>query len=293
MTVSDAEASSLGLVTVSYNSSAVLGPFLASARAVGGAELAIVVADNGSDDVAESRRLCDVYGATLLELGHNFGYGGAVNRGVAVVPAEVSAILISNPDVILEPGALDALTATLDTHPDAGAVGPAVHNPDGSIYPSARRLPSLRTGIGHALFSRVWRTNPWTAGYLSETANSTVVTRTGWLSGSCLLVRRSAFDAIDGFDEEFFMYFEDVDLGYRLGKAGWANYFQPAASVVHTGAHSTSTESGRMIAAHHRSASLYLQRKYAAWYLAPVRIVVRISLAIRSGLLQQRSRSAR
>lgn len=292
MTVPDAETSSVGIVTVSYNSSGVLGTFLDSARQDAGRHIPIVIADNGSSDIDESRRLSAMHDATLLALGENHGYGGAINRAVAQFPPEISAILISNPDVILGAGTVGVLAGTLATHPDAGAVGPLVQNPDGSIYPSARSLPSLRTGVGHAVFGRVWRTNPWTARYLSDTANSPTLTRTGWLSGSCLLVRRTAFEAVGGFDERYFMYFEDVDLGYRLGKAGWVNYFQPGASVVHSGAHSTSSESGRMISAHHQSARLYLRRKYSAWYLAPVRWVLSAGLAIRSRWLQ-RPRSAR
>ncbi|HEY4226646.1 MAG TPA: glycosyltransferase family 2 protein [Pseudolysinimonas sp.] len=280
-------SAAVGVVTVSYNSSAVLGPFLDSARSSRHPDVVIIVVDNGSSDVAISRELCGRHGATLLELDDNLGYGGAINRGIAALPASIMSVLVSNPDVVLGQKSIGILEATLAAHSDAGAVGPQVHNLDGSIYPSARRLPSLRSGFGHAVFGRIWPSNPWTARYFSDTSRATELERTGWLSGSCLMVRRSAFDEIHGFDERFFMYFEDVDLGYRLGKSGWTSYFEPAASVIHTGAHSTKSESRRMISAHHRSASLYLQRKYAAWYLFPLRWSIRLGLAIRSGWLQR------
>jgi N-acetylglucosaminyl-diphospho-decaprenol L-rhamnosyltransferase len=96
-----------------------------------------------------------------------------------------------------------------------------------------------------------------------------------------VLVRRAAFDSVGGFDPHYFMYFEDVDLGAKLGRAGWTNLYVPAAVITHTGAHSTSQTAGRMERTHHDSAYLYLSRKYAGWYLAPLRSVLRIGLTVR------------
>jgi len=273
---------STAVVTVSYNSGRHLRAFLRSVRASAPATLRVIVADNGSTDAADARALCAEYSATLLELGENLGYGGAINRAVATLEPGIRHILITNPDVVFEPGAISSLEAALETSAQVGAVGPRVLNTDGTVYPSARTLPSLRTGIGHALFSRTWPANPWTARYLSDTSNSAVEREAGWLSGSCLMVRRDAFDAIGGFDDKFFMYFEDVDLGYRLGRAGWQNRYVPSAIVTHTGAHSTSTESSRMIEAHHHSAYRYLSRKYRGWYLAPLRWSLGIGLRVRA-----------
>ena len=114
--------------------------------------------------------------------------------------------------------------------------------------------------------------------------------RRGWLSGSCLLVRRDAFDEVGGFDPAYFMYFEDVDLGERLGRAGWQNVYVPSAAVVHTGGHATTREPSRMAAEHHRSAWTYLSRRYSGWRWAPVRWVLRGGLAARA-VLARRVRS--
>src|ERR1700675_225979 len=97
-----------------------------------------------------------------------------------------------------------------------GRRGPLARDPDGSVYPSARHLPSLVRGSMHAVLGPVWPRNPWTAAYRQERLEPSERT-VGWLSGSCLLVRRSAFSQIGGFDERYFMYMEDVDLGERLG----------------------------------------------------------------------------
>ena len=126
----------------------------------------------------------------------------------------------------------------------------------------------------------------WTRQYRQETG--TPVERvSGWLSGSCQLFRREAFEAVGGFDTRYFMYFEDVDLGERLGKAGWQNVYVPSAAVVHTGGHATARDPRRMSAEHHRSAWLYLSRHYAGWRWAPVRWVLRSGLAARSALAKR------
>jgi N-acetylglucosaminyl-diphospho-decaprenol L-rhamnosyltransferase len=157
------------------------------------------------------------------------------------------------------------------------------------VYPSARALPSLRTGIGHALFANIWLGNPWTRAYRRDSSSDPVRRDAGWLSGACVLVRKSAFDELGGFDDGYFMYFEDVDLGYRLGKAGYRNVYEPAAVVVHSGAHSTSDHSARMISVHHESARRFLTRKYSGWYLWPVRVALTVGLDLRSALLSRRA----
>jgi N-acetylglucosaminyl-diphospho-decaprenol L-rhamnosyltransferase len=275
------------VVTVSYNSSGELGGFLES---VARGELAphTYIVDNASADIDATREIASHYDATVVALADNRGYGGAINAAVAELAESVEFILISNPDVRLSPDAVAALVATLREREDAGAVGPRVLNEDGTPYPSARSFPSLRTGVGHAVFFTIWPGNPWSKRYLANREQVDEPRPVDWLSGSCLLVRRSAFDAIGGFDEGYFMYFEDVDLGYRLAKAGWKRLFVPSTSVVHSGAHSTTTESARMIRAHHDSAYRYLSKKYSGPLLAPIRWVLRLGLAVRARYLTRR-----
>ncbi|MFF1878086.1 glycosyltransferase family 2 protein [Leifsonia sp. NPDC058230] len=290
---SEPSLSSVAVVTVSYNSSAEMAPFLSSVTESEGAPVRVVVADNDSADASETRRITLDEKATFLPTGGNHGYGGAMNRGVASLGPDIDAVLISNPDVVIHPGAISRLLAVLASSESIGAVGPRVLNPDGSTYPSARALPSLRSGIGHALFGEIWPTNPWSASYRVDMSDVSATRDVGWLSGSCLLVRRSAFEAIGGFDEGFFMYFEDVDLGRRLHEAGWRSVYVPDASVTHTGAHSTSTDSVKMIRAHHASAYRYLKKKYPSALYSPIRLALRIGLAARAQYLIIRARRRR
>ena len=277
----------VAVATVSYGSGDVLEGFLESVPASSADPVVIVIANNDNTD-ATVAQLAAASSAHYLPLDRNRGYGGAMNEAIRSLPSDVEWVLVSNPDVVLSAGALDALVAAGNSDPRIGAVGPAIMT-DGEVYPSARAVPSLRTGIGHALFANIWLGNPWTRAYRRDSSREPVRRDAGWLSGACVLVRKSAFDQLGGFDDGYFMYFEDVDLGYRLGKAGYRNVYEPTAVVVHTGAHSTSDHSARMIAVHHQSARRFLTRRYSGWYLWPVRVVLIIGLDLRSAILSRRA----
>lgn len=279
----------VGVVTVAFRSDRVLEPFLKSARSSRDASLEIVVVDNCPNE-GEARRLSAENDAHYVPLDSNPGYGAAVNAGVAVLGSDIDWVLISNPDVELETDAVARLVSTGMSESDIGAVGPLIMNPDGSIYPSARAVPSLRTGVGHAVFVRVWPSNPFTRRYHDAHRASDVRRDAGWLSGACLLVRREAFDLIGGFDEGYFMYFEDVDLGFRLGRAGYRSVLEPSARATHTGAHSTESESALMIRAHHDSARRFLAAKYAGWVLWPLRAGLSLGLRARAAVLVRAAR---
>jgi len=280
--------SHVAVVTVSFHSESVLPAFLAGLAEAQSAGARVIVADNASEQGSAVEGIATGSGAEYRPLDANHGYGGAVNRVVAGVPSGIEWILVSNPDVVLEPDAVARLVETGSEDDAIGSVGPTVLTAEGDVYPSARDVPSIRIGIGHALFANLWPDNPWTRRY-QRSSESGIRRDAGWLSGSCVLVRRSAFDAVGGFDTGFFMYFEDVDLGYRLGKAGYRNVYQPAATVTHTGAHSTRTNQAAMVAAHHDSARRFLRKKYSGWQLAPVRWVLGVGLAARSWLAERRA----
>ncbi|PZE68277.1 dTDP-Rha--alpha-D-GlcNAc-pyrophosphate polyprenol alpha-3-L-rhamnosyltransferase [Curtobacterium sp. MCBD17_021] len=269
------------MVTVSYNSGDVLPPFLTSTAQASAAGVEVVVVDNDSADVDALRAVTEAAGARFLALGENRGYGAAVNRAVATLPPDVRWVLVSNPDVVLGPGALDRLVATADADPSIGAVGPRLLEPDGAVYPSARLVPSLRTGLGHAAFANVWPGNPWTRRYRQDGEHGGR-RDAGWLSGACVLVRRDVFDRLGGFDEGYFMYFEDVDLGWRIGRLGLRNVYEPDATATHIGGTATQGASERMRRAHHESAYRFLARKYPAWWLWPLRVVLKTALTVRA-----------
>lgn len=240
----------LTAVVVSYNSAPVLGRCLASLRAAGVER--IVVVDNGSTD--GSRQLVAGDGAAWLESGGNLGYGRAANLGAAAPEARgADALVICNPDVEVDPGAVTALVAALAADPELAAVGPRIVNPDGTLYPSARTFPDLVDAIGHGLFGLVFPRNRFTRRYRLLDWDHAEPARVDWISGSFFVVRRAAWEAVGGFDPSYFMYMEDVDLCWRLGRAGWAIGYRPDAQIMHVQGVSADLHPYRMLAAHHRS----------------------------------------
>lgn len=271
----------LAVVVVTYSPGDSLTAFLDSLADATDRPVRTVLADNGSVDGAPEAA-ASAGRAEFLDMGENLGYGAAANRAVAGLEESVGWVLVSNPDIVLGAGALDTLLEAAERWPRAGSLGPLIHT-DGEVYPSARLQPSLGRGIGHALFGAVWPANPWTRSYRQE---GSVEERTaGWLSGSCILLRREAWDSVDGFDPRYFMYFEDVDLGDRLGRAGWLNVYVPDAQVVHTGGHATTRDaptSVRMLTEHHRSAYRFLADRHRGLRWAPLRAGLRIALTARA-----------
>jgi len=285
--------SELAVVVVTYSPGETLDDLLDTlAKATSRGDVRVVLADNGSTDGVPQRAAAERDNVEFLPTGGNLGYGRAANKAVESLPPEVSWVLVTNPDIELHPGALDELLAAADRWPRGGAFGPLIREPSGVVYPSARLLPSLGRGIGHAVVGRIWRGNPWTKAYRQE--DTSITERpAGWLSGSCFLVRRAAFESVGGFDPRYFMYFEDVDLGDRLGRAGWLNVYVPAAEVTHAGGHATSRVSARMLAEHHRSAYRYLADRHPGPLYTPLRLALRAGLSARARLEVRRARRPR
>ncbi len=266
----------LRIVVVTYSPGASLTHFLLSLAGATTRPYEVVLADNGSTDGAPAAAVGpDVH---LLVTGGNLGYGRAANLGVSGFDG--AFVVVANPDVVWQPGALDTLLAAAQRWPRAGCLGPAIRTPDDLLYPSARAFPSLGRGIGHALCGWWWPGNPWTRSYREESGSPHEGT-TGWLSGSCMVLRREAFEAVGGFDPSYFMYCEDMDLCRRLGEAGWQNVYVPDAVITHEGGQATSRVAGPMLREHHRALHRYLSRQYAGPAWAPVRAALGVGLLLR------------
>ena len=245
------EPAGVSAVIVSYNVRDLLVQCIASLRA-DGIEHIVVVDNASSDGSAEAARAADV---EVVALDTNVGFGSGANRGVA--RTDSAYVVVCNPDLEVEPGANKALTEVLDGDESLGIVAPRIETPDGRLYPSARTFPDMVDAAGHAFLHFVWRDNPFSRRYKMLDWDHESPSDVDWVAGTHLLVRRTAWDAVGGFDEGFFMYLEDVDLCWRLDKAGWRTRYEPAARVVHAIGRSTDQTPYRMIAEHHRSLLRY------------------------------------
>ncbi len=266
-------------VVVGYNVAADTVACVRSLRAAGVAE--IVVVDNGSrDGTVEAVREADP-DAIVLALGVNLGFGSAVNRGVAVTTQPY--IVVANPDLVVDTPAVKALVEALEVDPGLGIVGPRIDTFDGDVYPSARTFPNLLDAVGHGFLYFVWPRNPFSRRYRMLDWDHATAADVDWVAATFLAVRREAWDALGGFDEQYFMYAEDVDLCWRAWEAGWRVGYEPAARVSHGIGRSTDQTPYRMILEHHRSLYRFF-RKTAAGPRRLLLPVVALGLAVRTVL---------
>jgi len=243
----------------------------------------VIVADNGSVDgsaAALSARYPEVKWA---ETGSNLGYGAAADLGAAL--SDSTYLLVCNPDVVLDDGCVATLRSFLEARPDVAVVGPRIVDGMGALYPSARRFPDLGEALGHGFLGQFWPGNPFSRRYRMSDWDHVSARTVDWVSGACFLVRRSAWEVVGGFDRAYFMYLEDVDLCWRLGRAGWAVAYEPAAQVVHVQGVSADRHPYRMLLAHHVSMWRFARRATPAsrrWVLPLVLpgLAVRLALTV-------------
>lgn len=178
----------------------------------------ILVVDNHSDDESMGfirAQLSGLPGVRIIEERDNVGYGRGNNAASHLARGEY--LLILNPDNVLPADGAEKMLEALKADPDAGVVGPALVYPDGSVRPSARTFPSPRDLLSKRLFP-----GPWHAAYEEERKRltSAPAVDVDWLVGACLLLRTDLYKELGGFDERFFLFFEDIDLCRRIHALG-------------------------------------------------------------------------
>jgi N-acetylglucosaminyl-diphospho-decaprenol L-rhamnosyltransferase len=260
-------ASDVAAVIVDFHAGQALDDCVDSLHANGVTD--IVVVENGE----EGSTLPSLSGqhVVLVVPKLNLGYGRGVNRGVAAAPAR-AYLLVSNPDVVVHAGAVAALVAYLDEHPNVGIVGPQIVRPDGSVYPSQRVFPNFWLAGLHALLAPLWPSNPFTRRYRSPRADGSVE----WVSGAFFLARRDRFEEVGGFDERYFMFAEDMALCWQMRAHGHGVAATSTALVTHIEGVSRARASRAMLIAHHRSAVRFEWQTASGWrrLLAPIAALV-------------------
>ncbi len=218
-----------------------------------------MVIDNDSRDDSLDAGLAAAPGTRVIRNPTNRYLSPAWNQGAASTDAPY--LLFLNPDTEWFHGSIDDLIRVAKTHPRAGLLGPMVRNPDGTVYASGRRFPSLVDGLGHAFVSLVRPDNAFTRRYRMDGWDRTTEREVDWVSGCCMLLPRAAYDAVGGFDERFPLYAEELDIATRLRDAGWSVVFTPEVEITHAVGVSTGGDRRphRLVVMH--STSLY--RYYA------------------------------
>ena len=225
----------VSIVIVNWNSKDYLGPCLESVeRHTLDLAYEVIVIDSGSFDGCGEMLAANFPHVRFIQSAANLGFAGANNA--ACRHARGSRLLFLNPDTELESPAVNHMVAHLDRSPDAGAIGCRLLNGDGSVQ--ACCVQSFPTILGQLLSSELLlrlfpRWALWGMPTLLEPREEPA--RVEVVSGACLMLRRSAFDSVGGFSEDYFMYAEDLDLCHKLKQAGLTNYYLPWATVRHFG----------------------------------------------------------
>jgi len=197
----------------------------------------VIVSDNGSTDGSVEKIRAQFPAVRVVENRANLGFAKGNNAGIGEARGEY--VLILNPDTIMHDGSLDRWIAFAERHPEAGAFGCRVHNPDGTYQRSARPFPTISRYLVSAFGLRF-------LGHLNHTVLSDeyegwkgdTEREVDWQSGCCVMLRGDPLRKLGGFDERFFYQFEEVDLCRRVWGAGFRIRFTPEVSITHLGGQS-------------------------------------------------------
>ncbi len=280
-------------ILVNYNAGRELELALQSiAGELAGDSWEALVIDNASTDGSTDVVSRFAPQARLLQNVENVGFARGVNQGLAASTGPI--VLIMNPDCRLTEGACSALRVELETSPACAIVGPRILDPDGSEQGNARGDPDMFTGLfgRNSALRRVLpdlavsRRNVVSDAAIESGRASLVV---DWLSGACMLARRDVLLLVGGFDERYFLYWEDADLCRRLRRHGYQVRYVPGATAIHRVGHSSRWVRATAIRAFHDSAYLYYST-----HVAPAgslkRLAAKVLLAARCWLKLQQSR---
>lgn len=265
----------MAVAIVSFNTRDLLRGVIDSAYADGATE--IIVADNGSTDGSVAMLRAEYPSVVIVEDHSNPGYGAASNQAIARAHADY--VFLLNSDIVFPAGTLSTLSDYLDAHPAVGIVGPRLMNTDGTLQPSCHEFPRpVVSLLEHSWVGDVVGKVPVIRGRYLRTWSHDQARPVPWVTGAALAIRKSAFDHVRGFDAAFHMYFEEVDLSYRMMRAGWETHFAPVANVTHFGGQSTQYRRTAMFTQYYRSAIQFYERHRTAKETARARRMLRFGL---------------
>ena len=253
----------LSIIIVTYNAEAFVSECLASIdRFPPPFGIEVVIVDNASTDGTLDAIRTQSPGSSVIAQTRNTGFAAATNTGFTASRGEF--VLLLNPDTLLHAGALEGLVGFLRENPAAGAAGPRILNPDGTLQRTGMSAPSLWNLVADTLFlDRAFPRSRIFGRHRRLYDDPDVSAEVEYLQGSCLLLRRTAIGE-RVFDESYFLYFEETDLCARLREAGWKIFYFPGASIVHIVGSGAGHYDRERIVRFHESFVVYLKKHTGA-----------------------------
>lgn len=277
-------ALTLAVAIVSYRDKDNLAACLDSViKTAGVPSIKIIVFDNNSKDGTVEMVRSTFPQVTLIESPANVGLTKGLNA--CIRSARADYILALDSDTIVTNGAIASLTAFMQAHPDMGAVGGRLYYLNGTLQETARTFPTISNAIfgRHTFLGRLFPNHPSRIRYLmAKFQNSEEWFEADYVSAACLLTTKAAWQAIGGFDENFFVYWCDADFCFRIRRAGYKIACVPGARVFHCEQfHPGRKKSHRMIVDFHRGAYRFYTKSYFAWRSHPMRLIAWLGLTAR------------
>jgi N-acetylglucosaminyl-diphospho-decaprenol L-rhamnosyltransferase len=251
----------LSCIIVNYKNSESLKDCLESLyQTVQRIDFETIIIDNSENDLGLPP-LKELYPkAQFVSNSSNVGFSKANNQAAKIAQGKVLFFL--NPDTILFDQAIDSMYRYYCSHKEIGVLGPKVVDPEGSLQYSCRRYPTLWTGLfnRYSILSRLFPENRFTSHYLMRDFDHNEIRQVDWLSGCCLMVSKSIFEKSHGFDENYFLFNEDVDLCRTIKQAGKEVIYFPEATIIHQVSTSNSKTTARIIIQRHLGMMHYFKK---------------------------------
>jgi GT2 family glycosyltransferase len=278
-------AMQLSVIIVNYNVKHFLEQCLAAVRlAAKGLELEVLVVDNNSSDGSVAYLQPLYPEVRFIALDHNPGFAKANN--LAFQQCSGRYVLFLNPDTIIAEDTLSKTLMFMEAHPDAGALGIRMIDGSGRFLPESKRgFPSPFTSfckqLGlHKLFPHSKIFARYYLGHLPNHETNEVEV----LAGAFMLLRKDVLDSVGSFDEQFFMYGEDIDLSYRITLAGWKNYFFADSTIIHFKGESTAKQSLQYVKVFYQAMLLFVKKHFHGRGALLYRLLLYAGIALRGML---------
>jgi GT2 family glycosyltransferase len=275
----------LSIIIVNYNVSHFLEQALQTIKkASKGISVEIIVVDNNSIDGSVEMVKARFPQVSLIANKSNLGFSKANNQ--AIVKASGEYILLLNPDTIVEEDTLVKCCRFMDEHPEAGGLGVKMLDGKGNFLPESKRgLPSPSVAFYKifglaALFPKSRTFGKYHLGYLDNDQTNEVEI----LSGACMFLRKSVLDKTGLLDEDYFMYGEDIDLSYRIIKAGYKNYYYPEARIIHYKGESTRRASASYVFTFYRAMIIFARKHFSSKNAGLFSLLINLAIYFRAGL---------
>ena len=253
----------LSIIIVNYHHSHILGDCLESVyRTIEKIQFEIILVDNSSTDGGLESILKNYPVIRFIKNSENAGFARANNQGAKIASGDF--LLFINPDTIVIEDAIESMLDYIRSDSSIGILGPKVLNSDQTVQYSCRKFPTIWSGLfnRYSLTTRLFPNNRYSRDYLMLDYDHNSTRSVDWVSGCCMMMSKSTFKKANGFDENYFLFIEDVDLCQVIKKKGLRVVYFPNAKIFHKISSSNTRSTSRVIIKRHQG-MIYYNQKYS------------------------------